>query len=225
MTAPLPPAGDPGDTGLSGPGSTRDIAEVPALEIVSTAALHLMSAAAVNLGLAEDLPEHQDLDEDVALRELAQVVGLHDEGHRPGDVDQHRRRVVLHRGLRRPSHVHRHGSRLGVPAPQRRRARERQQRGAAVAPAHQHGGHVGGLVPRQPGAVGLLVVGHLAEHRDHRHQQPVALQHLERGGVQPVRVAVVRRQRRRQRGVGVAVVAREAGVGEVAHAGHPVSPP
>ncbi len=45
------------------PESARDIAEVPALEIVSTAALHLMSAAAVNLGLAEDLPEHQDLDE------------------------------------------------------------------------------------------------------------------------------------------------------------------
>ena len=46
-----------------GPASARDIADVPALEIVSTAALHLMSAAAVNLGLAEDLPEHQDLDE------------------------------------------------------------------------------------------------------------------------------------------------------------------
>jgi len=45
------------------PESARDIAEVPALEIVSTAALHLMSAAAVNLGLAEDLPEHRDLDE------------------------------------------------------------------------------------------------------------------------------------------------------------------
>ena len=46
-----------------GPDSARDIADVPALEIVSTAALHLMSAAAVNLGLAEDLPEHRDLDE------------------------------------------------------------------------------------------------------------------------------------------------------------------
>src|SRR3954453_268348 len=45
------------------PESARDIADVPALEIVSTAALHLMSAAAVNLGLAEDLPEHRDLDE------------------------------------------------------------------------------------------------------------------------------------------------------------------
>jgi hypothetical protein len=47
------------------PGSqpTRDIAEVPALEVVGTAAMHLMSAAAVHLGLAEDLPEHKDLDE------------------------------------------------------------------------------------------------------------------------------------------------------------------
>ena len=43
--------------------ASRDIADVPALEVVSTSALHLMSAAAVNLGLAEDLPEHVDLDE------------------------------------------------------------------------------------------------------------------------------------------------------------------
>jgi hypothetical protein len=42
---------------------SRDIAEVPSVEIISTAALHLMSAAAVHLGLAEDLPEHRDLDE------------------------------------------------------------------------------------------------------------------------------------------------------------------
>lgn len=42
---------------------TRDIADVPAVEIVTTAAVHLMSAAAVNLGLAEDLPDHRDLDE------------------------------------------------------------------------------------------------------------------------------------------------------------------
>jgi hypothetical protein len=42
---------------------TRDIAEVPAIEVVGTAAMHLMSAAAVHLGLAEDLPEHRDLDE------------------------------------------------------------------------------------------------------------------------------------------------------------------
>ncbi|HSJ21603.1 MAG TPA: DUF1844 domain-containing protein [Nocardioidaceae bacterium] len=52
---------------LSEPGgslpTSRDIAEVPAIEIVSTASLHLMSSAAVNLGLAEDLPDHVDLDE------------------------------------------------------------------------------------------------------------------------------------------------------------------
>jgi hypothetical protein len=47
-----------------GAGATgRDLADVPAVEVVSTTALHLMSAAAVQLGLAEDLPEHRDLDE------------------------------------------------------------------------------------------------------------------------------------------------------------------
>jgi hypothetical protein len=42
---------------------SRDIADVPAIEVVGTAAVHLMSAAAVQLGLAEDLPHHKDLDE------------------------------------------------------------------------------------------------------------------------------------------------------------------
>jgi hypothetical protein len=39
----------------------RDIAEVPAVEIINTAAVHLMSAAAVHTGLSEDAPA--DLDE------------------------------------------------------------------------------------------------------------------------------------------------------------------
>lgn len=39
----------------------RDIADVPAVEIINTAAVHLMSAAAVQCGLAEDQPA--DLDE------------------------------------------------------------------------------------------------------------------------------------------------------------------
>jgi hypothetical protein len=43
--------------------ASRDLADVPAIEVVSTAALHLMSASAVQLGLAEDLADHQDLDE------------------------------------------------------------------------------------------------------------------------------------------------------------------
>lgn len=52
-----------------GAGRSRDIADVPSVEVVSTAALHLMSAAAVQLGLAEDLPDHQDLDEARSLIE------------------------------------------------------------------------------------------------------------------------------------------------------------
>ena len=60
-------AAEDSTTESTGPGtvdpSGRDIADVPAVEIVSTACLHLMSAAAVHLGLAEDLPEHRDLDE------------------------------------------------------------------------------------------------------------------------------------------------------------------
>ena len=45
--------------------AARDIAEVPAVEIITTAAVHLMSAAAVKCGLAEgnDAGELMDLDE------------------------------------------------------------------------------------------------------------------------------------------------------------------
>lgn len=47
---------------------TRDIAEVPAIEVITSSAVHLMSAAAVKCGLAEDTAEGrgadlQDLDE------------------------------------------------------------------------------------------------------------------------------------------------------------------
>ena len=44
-------------------GATRDIAEVPAVEIITTAAVHLMSAAAVKVGLADDPDGQVDLDE------------------------------------------------------------------------------------------------------------------------------------------------------------------
>jgi hypothetical protein len=60
------PAADPATGAGAGPrtdATGRDLADVPAVEVVSTTALHLMSAAAVHLGLAEDLPEHRDLDE------------------------------------------------------------------------------------------------------------------------------------------------------------------
>jgi Domain of unknown function (DUF1844) len=42
---------------------TRDIAEVPAVEVIVTVAVNLMSAAAVKLGLTEHGEEHRDLDE------------------------------------------------------------------------------------------------------------------------------------------------------------------
>jgi hypothetical protein len=53
---------------------TRDIADVPAVEVITTVAVHLMSAAAVNLGLAEGGAEHQDLDE--ARKLITALAGL-----------------------------------------------------------------------------------------------------------------------------------------------------
>lgn len=49
----------------SGDQELRDIAEVPSVEVITTAAVHLMSAAAVKCGLAEgpDAAEHLDLAE------------------------------------------------------------------------------------------------------------------------------------------------------------------
>ncbi|MYM19473.1 DUF1844 domain-containing protein [Brevibacterium sp. 5221] len=57
----------------------RDIAEVPAVEVISSAAVHLMSAAAVKCGLAEDGPEGSgadlaDLDE--ARKLITALAGL-----------------------------------------------------------------------------------------------------------------------------------------------------
>src|SRR6476646_1387487 len=53
---------------------TRDIADVPAVEVITTVAVHLMSAAAVNLGLAEDGERHKDLDE--ARKLITALAGL-----------------------------------------------------------------------------------------------------------------------------------------------------
>lgn len=50
---------------------TRDIADVPAVEVITTVAVHLMSSAAVNLGLAEEGEQHKDLDE---ARKLIQAL-------------------------------------------------------------------------------------------------------------------------------------------------------
>jgi uncharacterized protein DUF1844 len=53
---------------------TRDIAEVPAVEVITTVAVHLMSSAAVNLGLAEEGERHRDLDE--ARKLITALAGL-----------------------------------------------------------------------------------------------------------------------------------------------------
>ncbi len=54
----------------------RDIAEVPAVEVITTAAVHLMSAAAVKCGLAaeENAEELKDLDE--ARKLIIALAGL-----------------------------------------------------------------------------------------------------------------------------------------------------
>ncbi len=43
----------------TGADEARDIAEVPAVELINTVAVHLLSAAAVKVGLADD-PQEQD---------------------------------------------------------------------------------------------------------------------------------------------------------------------
>ena len=43
--------------------ATRDIADVAAIEVITTASVHLLSAAAVKCGLADDPHEQTDLDE------------------------------------------------------------------------------------------------------------------------------------------------------------------
>jgi len=54
--------------------ATRDIADVPAVEVITTAAVHLMSAAAVKLGLADDPEAQLDLDE--ARKLITALAGL-----------------------------------------------------------------------------------------------------------------------------------------------------
>ncbi|MGW1890852.1 DUF1844 domain-containing protein [Streptomyces sp. NPDC002004] len=73
------PAGTPADPSADSPdfdSMTRDIADVPAVEVITTVAVHLMSAAAVNLGLAEDGDQHKDLDE--ARKLIQALAGLID---------------------------------------------------------------------------------------------------------------------------------------------------
>jgi hypothetical protein len=54
--------------------AARDLAEVPAAEVIAAAAIHLMSAAAVKCGLDEQGPAALDLDE--ARKLICALAGL-----------------------------------------------------------------------------------------------------------------------------------------------------
>ena len=61
------------DHGQAVADATRDIADVPAVEVITTASVHLMSAAAVKVGLADDPESQTDLDE--ARKLMTQTLG------------------------------------------------------------------------------------------------------------------------------------------------------
>jgi hypothetical protein len=86
------PADDQGEAVAE---ATRDIAEVPAVEVITTAAVHLMSAAAVKVGLADDPESQTDLDE--ARKLINSLAGLITAGA-PEISDMHAR--SLRDGLR-----------------------------------------------------------------------------------------------------------------------------
>jgi hypothetical protein len=75
--------------------ATRDIADVPAVEVITTASVHLMSAAAVKVGLADDPTSQTDLDE--ARKLINALAGLITAGA-PEISDMHAR--SLRDGLR-----------------------------------------------------------------------------------------------------------------------------
>ena len=56
LAIPAQPAPRDPQEALDASDAVRDIAEVPAVELISTAALHLLSAAAVKCGLGHDEP-------------------------------------------------------------------------------------------------------------------------------------------------------------------------
>ncbi|QCR19604.1 DUF1844 domain-containing protein [Agrococcus sp. SGAir0287] len=55
---------------------TRDIAEVPAVELINTVAIHLLSAAAVKLGLGDGPDAQTEVDLDEARKLINALAGL-----------------------------------------------------------------------------------------------------------------------------------------------------
>jgi hypothetical protein len=75
--------------------AARDIADVPAIEVINTVAVHLLSAAAVKCGLADDPEDQLDLDE---ARKLINALAGLVTASAPDLGDQHAR--ALRDGLR-----------------------------------------------------------------------------------------------------------------------------
>ncbi|MFD3547167.1 DUF1844 domain-containing protein [Streptomyces sp. NPDC058655] len=74
MTDATPPTDTAADASPDYDAMTRDIAEVPAVEVITTVAVHLLSAAAVNLGLDKPDSQYKDLDE--ARKLITALAGL-----------------------------------------------------------------------------------------------------------------------------------------------------
>ena len=96
----IPDTSAPAPTPSSATDESRDIADVPAVEIIGAAAVHLMSAAAVKCGLAPDADgvsgaDLKDLDE--ARKLITALAGLVTAGA-PEIGDRHAR--PLRDGLR-----------------------------------------------------------------------------------------------------------------------------
>ncbi len=58
------------------PNLSRDISEIPAVQLITTTALHLMSAAAITCGLGEDEAQEHHLDLDEARKLITALAGL-----------------------------------------------------------------------------------------------------------------------------------------------------
>jgi hypothetical protein len=106
-TADVSIAGDRTDDALGEFEEMRDIAEVPAVEVINTVAVHLLSAAAVKLGLADDPDAQLDLDE--ARKLITSLAGLVTAAA-PEIGDQHAR--PLRDGLRTVQLAFREASRF-----------------------------------------------------------------------------------------------------------------
>jgi hypothetical protein len=64
------------DDSLDALDEIRDIADVPAVEVINTVAVHLMSAAAVKLGLSDGPDAAAELDLDEARKLITSLAGL-----------------------------------------------------------------------------------------------------------------------------------------------------